>query len=209
MESFPTSSKSERAKDSDNTLQVDNKFTPLVLVPQQLFGRNYISANGMNELAIRTKKGKGITLQYLIEKGLVQHKRQAQDTLKYHLRKGTVFTLGDKRPQQYYPTAIKSEIIQNQQRNTPIHPTGVGMLSLSPLSQSFEYMTIHTLEGYVLPLLPKALLFIHNMHFKTKRISIHDRSNRIAHSICIHLDYKSPKEADKDLNIQNWLKKVI
>jgi len=39
-------------------------------------------------------------LQYLIEKGLVKHKKQAQDALKYHLRKGTLFTLGDKRPQQ-------------------------------------------------------------------------------------------------------------
>jgi hypothetical protein len=65
-----TSNKSENAKDSNNTLQEDNKFTPLVLAAQQLFGRNYISADGMNELAInhyRTKKGKGITLQYLIE----------------------------------------------------------------------------------------------------------------------------------------------
>jgi hypothetical protein len=118
-------------------------------------------------------------LQYLIEKGLVKHKKQAQDTLKYHLRKGTLFTLGDKRPQQYYPTTIKSEIIQNLGKNTPINPTGVAMLlslplptslSSSPLSysRSLEYLTIHTLEGYVLPLLPKAPLFIHNMHFKTK-----------------------------------------
>ena len=29
-------------------------------------------------------------------------------------------------------------------------------------------MAVHTFEGYVLPLLPEAPLFIHNMHFKTK-----------------------------------------
>jgi hypothetical protein len=117
------SNKSEYAKDCKNAPQVNQKFTPLVLAAQQLFCRNYISAEEMTDLAInyyRTKKGKGITLQYLIENSLVQHKKQAQDTLKYHLRKGTLFTLGDKRPQQYYPTSIKSEIIENQQKNTPI-----------------------------------------------------------------------------------------
>ena len=114
MESFTTSNKSV---ETNNTPQVDNKFTPLVLAAQGLSDRNFISADEMRELAIdhyRTKKGKGITLQYLIEKGLVKHKKQAQDALNYHLRKGTLFTLGDKRPQQYYPTAIRSEIIQNQ-----------------------------------------------------------------------------------------------
>jgi hypothetical protein len=40
--------------------------------------------------------------------------------------------------------------------------------SKSPLSQCLQYTAIHTLEGYVLPLLPQAPLFIHNMHFKTK-----------------------------------------
>jgi hypothetical protein len=187
MDSFTTSNKSVETKGSNNTPQVDNKFTPLVLAAQGLVGRNYIPAEEMMELAInhyRNKKGKGITLQYLIEKGLAKHKKQAQDTLKYHFRKGTLFTLEDKRPQQYYPTSIKSEIIQNLGKNTPINPTGVAMLlslplptssssplscsSRSPLSQSLEYLTLHTLEGYVLPLLPKAPLFIHNMHFKTK-----------------------------------------
>ena len=187
MDSFTTSNKSVETKGSNNTPQVDNKFTPLVLAAQGLFDRIYISAEEMTELAInhyRTKKGKGITFDYLIEKGLVKHKKQAQDTLKYHLRKGTLFTLGDRRPQQYYPTSIKSEIIQNVGKNTPIHPSGVAMplllpllptlptplscSSRSPISQSLEYLTLHTLEGYVLPLLPKATLFIHNMHFKTK-----------------------------------------
>jgi hypothetical protein len=157
LDSFITSIKSVNFKDSNSTPQVDQKFTPLALAAQGLFGRNYISSKEMTELATdhyRTKKGKGITLQYLIEKGLVQHKKQAQDTLKYHLRKGTLFTLGDKRPQQYYPISIKSEIIQNLGKNTPIHPTGVAMplptplscSSRSPLSQSLEHLTLHTLE---------------------------------------------------------------
>jgi hypothetical protein len=125
MDSFTSSNKSVETKGSNNTPQVDQKFTPLVLAARGLCDRNYISADEITELAInhyRTKKGKGITLQYLIEKGLVEHKKQAQDTLKYHLRKGTLFTIGDKRPQQYYPAAIKSEIMENLGNNTPIHP---------------------------------------------------------------------------------------
>jgi hypothetical protein len=111
-----------------------------------------------------------------MEAGIVIHKRHAQDILKYHLRKGDIFTLKDKRPQQYYPTGIRAEVIEKIAKNTPIDPTGVGILSTSsssssnsPLSpQCLPYTAVHTLEGYVLPLLPKAPLFIHNMHFKTK-----------------------------------------
>jgi hypothetical protein len=111
-----------------------------------------------------------------MEAGIVIHKRHAQDILKYHLRKGDIFTLKDKRPQQYYPTGIRAEVIEKIAKNTPIDPTGVGILSTSsssssksPLSpQCPQYTAVPTLEGYVLPLLPQAPLFIHNMHFKTK-----------------------------------------
>src|SRR5918992_2258114 len=120
------SNSSSNYKASKSTPLRGDIFTPLVLAAQGLERKNYISEQEMTELAInhyRTKKGKGITWAHFIEKGLVQHKEQAQDTLKYHLRKGTLFTLGDKRPQQYYPIAIKSEILQNLQRNTPIDPS--------------------------------------------------------------------------------------
>jgi len=49
-----------------------------------------------------------------------------------------------------------------------IIPTLPSSPSKSPLSQCLQYTAFHTLEGYVLPLLPQAPLFIHNMHFKTK-----------------------------------------
>jgi hypothetical protein len=112
-----------------------------------------------------------------MDAGIAIHKRHAQDILKYHLRKGDIFTLKDKRPQQYYPDKIESEVKEKIAKNTPINPTGVGTILLSispssssksPLSQCLQYTAIHTLEGYVLPLLPQAPLFIHNMHFKTK-----------------------------------------
>ena len=110
-----------------------------------------------------------------MDAGLVVHKHQAQVVLKYQLRKDSLFTLGDKRPQEYYPTKIKSEITEKiAKRNTPIQPSEVTSViqrdnfSISPLTQCMQYIAIQTLEGYILPLLPEAPLFIHNMHFKTK-----------------------------------------
>ena len=49
-------------------------------------------------------------------------------------------------------------------------PLGGVISSKDPLSQCIEYMAYHTLEGYVLPLLPEAPLFIHNLHFKIRNI---------------------------------------
>ena len=109
-----------------------------------------------------------------MDTGMVIHKKQAQETLKYHLRRKTLFSLEDRRPQQYYPTKFRSEIIKKLSKNTPINPSGVShlILPMNPsndaLSQCMQYITIHTLEDYVLPLLPEAPLFIHNLHFKTK-----------------------------------------
>jgi hypothetical protein len=93
--------------------------------------------------------------------------------LKYHKRKGTLFTLQAQRPQQYCPSSIKSHIMENFQRSTPIDPIGVASsnpldVSKHPLSNCMEPVIVQTLEGYVLPLLPKAPLFVHNIHLKTK-----------------------------------------
>src|SRR5918992_1319217 len=159
---------------------MSNKITQLDLVGQSFPScKSYIHSSTIIELAADKfeKTGKGITYKDLMDAGIVIHKRHAQDILKYHLRKGDIFTLKDKRPQQYYPTGIRAEVIEKIAKNTPIDPTGVGILSTShsssspsksPLCQCFQYTSIHTLEGYVLPLLPDAPLFIHNMHFKTK-----------------------------------------
>jgi hypothetical protein len=139
--------------------------------------RSYNSSDSITELAVGKfrKTGRGINYKDLMDAGRVVHKHQAQEVLKYQLRKGKLFTLGDKRPQEYYPTSIKSEIIEKiAKRNTPIQPSGISSIilpdnsSISPLSQCLHYVTIQTLEGYVLPLLAEAPLFVHNMQFKTK-----------------------------------------
>jgi hypothetical protein len=158
---------------------MSSKITQLDVVGQSSpDSRSYIHSSTIIDLATDKfeKTRKGITYKDLMDAGIAIHKRHAQDVLKYHLRKGDIFTLKDMRPQQYYPTNIKSEVIEKIAKNTPIDPTGVGILSTSsssssksPLSpQCPQYTAVPTLEGYVLPLLPKAPLFIHNMHFKTK-----------------------------------------
>jgi archaellin len=166
---------------SAKSTPLDNsKSTPLVL-SAQLCGRNkYVNSKQIKELAIeiyKAKGGRGITYTDLLETGLAVHKKHAQDMLKYHVRTGTLFILENRRPQQYYPTEIKSDIIENKQKSTPIDPSGVVLIpsnhqkhlsSKSPLSSCIESMAIQTLEGYVLPLLPTAPSFIHNMQFKTK-----------------------------------------
>jgi hypothetical protein len=139
--------------------------------------RSYNSSDSISELAADKfrKTGRGTNYKDLMDAGRVVHKHQAQEVLKFQLRKGKLFTLGDKRPQEYYPTKIKSEIIEKlSKRNTLIQPTGMSSIilpdnfSISPLSQCLHYVTIQTLEGYVLPLLAEAPLFVHNMHFKTR-----------------------------------------
>ncbi len=156
---------------------MSTKITPLDLVGQCFSGhRSYIHSSTIIEIATNKfkKTRKGITYIDLIDAGIALHKTHAQDILKYHLRTGNLFTLKDRRPQQYYPTPIKAEVIEKIAKNTPIDPSGVGILlptlssSKFPLSQCLQLTTVHTLEGYVLPLLPEAPLYIHNMHFKTK-----------------------------------------
>jgi hypothetical protein len=168
-----------------NTSPLTNgKNTPLVLVAQDFVPRYYINSNQIIDIAKDEYKrhGKGLTYVSLLDRGLAKSKKQAQNMLKRHLRRGALFTLSDKRPQMYFPSCLKSEIRKREfQKNTPIDPIGVGISSnrTTPsgvikskhhLSQCIEYMSYYTLEDYVLPLLPEAPLLVHNLHFKTRII---------------------------------------
>jgi hypothetical protein len=121
--------------DNNLTPEIDTplaftKNPPLALVAQYGGGRGidkrrYTAAQAINELAITKFRlnGKGVTYRDLMEAGLAKHKKQAQDTLKYCLQNGTLFTLRDCRPQEYYPTIIKSEVMTKQlSKSTPIDP---------------------------------------------------------------------------------------
>jgi hypothetical protein len=157
-----------------------------VLKAQDFVPRSYLDPTQIIEIAIDEYKkyGKGLTHVSLLDRGLAKSKKQAQNILKCHLRKRALFTLSDKRPQMY-PSCLKSEIRKRElQKNTPIDPIGVGLLTTPsssstplgiikpkhPLSHCIEYMAYYTLEGYVLPLLHEAPLLVHNLTFKTKII---------------------------------------
>jgi hypothetical protein len=161
----------------------NQRIRPLVLVAHIDSHRNYVSANQISGLAIKiykTKDGKGMTYQDLMDAGLVSHKKQAQRILKYHLARETLFTLRDTRPQQYYSSTIRSEVIKKDlQKNGPLEPTGVALSNI-PLPCSIinsknnntnstsDLLVIQSLEGYVLPLLPSAPLYIHNIQLKLR-----------------------------------------
>lgn len=156
-----------------------DKNTPLLLEARDSVLRSYTNSDQIVNIAIGKYKlnGKGLTYEDLLENGTAKNKIQAQNILKNHLRQGTLFTISDKRPQEYYPSCRRSEILKHQlKKNTLVDPLGVGLLSTPPLgikskhplSQCIEYMSYYTLEGYVLPLLSEAPLLVHNLHFKTK-----------------------------------------
>ena len=124
--------------DISNTLLENSKSTPLALSALIGSSNRYVTSNEISKLAIekyKTKGGRGITYADMLEAGLAEHKAQAQDMLKYHKRKGTLFTLEPLRPQQYYATAIKSDIMKNLQKSTPIDPTGVAINNERPISK--------------------------------------------------------------------------
>lgn len=131
--------------------------------------RRYVRAVEVENLACNKYKenGRGITIDDLLTNGLALHKKQAQTNLKYCLRRGILFTVYNCKPQQYYPSRLRSEIMEAKtSKNILIYPTGVRSPRGRPLSE--HSLIDQSLEGYVLPMLPKAPLFIHNMHFTLK-----------------------------------------
>jgi hypothetical protein len=145
--------------------------------------QKYITKDDIEKIAIKKygENGLGITFQVIIREFSVS-KAQAQRKLKYFHDKGILFTAKDltldgitvlpnKHPQQYFPTSIKSEIVEafSKRKSVPVNPTGAN-LSLPPLSSltlnTSDQIVLQTLEGHVLPLLPTAPLFIHNIHLK-------------------------------------------
>jgi hypothetical protein len=88
----------ERSNTSDiKNRPLDNrKSRPVALVAHIGSKRSYVDADQITAFAIRvykTRNGNGLTYPDLIDAGMVFHKKQAQKTLKYHVAKGTLFTL--------------------------------------------------------------------------------------------------------------------
>ena len=148
--------------------------------------RRYTRAHHIQDLAIShyNKNGKPITYADLLSSGIAHSKKQAQDTLKRSLHRDIVFTVEKHKPQQYYPTCLKSEILKSKlSKNTPVGVTGVGFSDEPHFSVKTNndrtttsngcnesIVANQSLEGYVLPLLPSAPLHIHKIQFKLKII---------------------------------------
>jgi hypothetical protein len=141
--------------------------------------RRYTKAKKIETLAISKyrQNGRGISFKDLLSNGVATHKQQAQTTWKHCLRANILFTIHNRKPQEYYPLCLKSEILN---KNIRIGATGGG-LPTSPLLlgnvldhdsldsyQGVDCIIIQTLEGYVLPLLPKVPLHIHKMQLKVR-----------------------------------------
>jgi hypothetical protein len=109
---------------------------PIALVGQCFPKGRYTKSKEFNEFAISKYRntGKGITFANLVSSGLAYDKIQAQTTLKYYVKKELLFTLDARRPQEYFPISIRSEIMKNEiskkKNNIPIDPTGVPILTL-------------------------------------------------------------------------------
>ena len=171
---------------------------PLALLGQCVGGdgvvcrrRRYTSTTEVEKLAVEKykKNGKGITFNDLISCGVALHKEQAQTTLKHCLRSGDLFTISPHKPQEYYPTCLRAEILKHKMsKNIPVGVTGVGYSRANILDNGnnngcsgnnsnnknsssahcIEFIPSQSLEGYILPLLPAAPLHIHRMQFWLK-----------------------------------------
>ena len=127
-----------------------------------------ISPNLLEELALEKykKNGKGITIKDLIQKFGV-HKNKAQRRLKNAIKEkkdkpGILFTLNRKNPQQYYPTRLKAEIIEQiKKQNRLINPTGVSLYQ-NPYLENIKARYVSEL----LTLLQNKPLSIHKVHLK-------------------------------------------
>ena len=122
---------------TNNIPLTNSKNAPLASEVQYDGHRSYTNANQIIDIAVnecKTNNRKGITYMTLLEKGIAKSKKQAQGILKHHRTQGTLFTIADKRPQVYYPSCLKSDILKKLlQKNTPIDHIGVTTLP-NPLS---------------------------------------------------------------------------
>jgi hypothetical protein len=91
-----------------------------------------VGKKAIEQLALSKYKinGKGITFTDLLTNGLASSKNSAKDSLKYHRERGILFTLGNFRPQQYYPKSIESEVRKGKScKSTHVAATGGSNIS--------------------------------------------------------------------------------
>jgi hypothetical protein len=155
---------------SNNSPLTSAKNIPLELVVPLLHSRRYTKSQDLLKFAeqVYHETGRGITFEGLRKSGKAKHKSQAQLILKHAKKVNILFTLSEKRPQEYYPNSLRSEIIKKEfSKNTPIEVTGVAHCKQHN-DCTYDVVVRQTLEDYVVPLLPSAPLFVHKLQLQTK-----------------------------------------
>jgi hypothetical protein len=117
-----------------------------------LGSRKYIQQEQIEETAIQKYRsnGNGITFRDIMTEFSISKKSNAQRMLKFSHAKDILFTgndlisegiglLTNTNPQQYFPSTIKAEIVENlsKRKNVLVNPTGV-IPSKHPLSNTLE-----------------------------------------------------------------------
>jgi hypothetical protein len=165
--------------------------------------RKYISKDILERIAIEKYKNNGLGITFEdIEREFSLNKVEARRRLKYFHERQVLFTANNLKSEgitvlkhSNTPTCIMAGIVEGlSKENVLVNPTGVDLLAppssfKSPTSNDFNI--VQTLEGYVLPLLPKAPIFLHNFHFKIRidpecfadlELPCYDKNNGKRHS---------------------------
>jgi len=152
---------------------------PLEQLGHSLGPRKYLKRSSLEEMAIG-KESNGITWKDIAEKFSCSQGK-AQRKLKYLHSKRVLFTaqdlidqginlpptFRDRKPQRYYASSIKADIIEEikkEYKNVPVQPTGVRThSSITSLSNAMEHAKAQNFLD-ALQLLRFTSLHIHNLH---------------------------------------------
>jgi len=158
-------------------VQIDENV-PVSELGHGVLARSYTSEYKIKDIAIEKYRsgGNGITFKDVIERFPLK-KAQAQRSLKHFHARGILFTAEDlisqgidlvenKSPQQYFPTCIKADIIENlkKRKNVLVDPTEVTS-SNAPLSNVLAQQLSQNILD-LLTNLPFAPLCIHKLQLQ-------------------------------------------
>jgi hypothetical protein len=145
--------------------------------------RRYTHRKEIEDLAVAEfrKRKRPLTTNLMVERGLATDDKQARRSLRHfsHTKPQPVlFTIKRRRPQEYWPACLRAEVeahiaSKEIRKNVTYGPTGLRAAqhdhdsSTSILSMpAHDQIVIQTLEHWLLPLLPDAPLYLHNIHLK-------------------------------------------
>lgn len=174
---------------ADNSLPISDKNLPIGSgenVPLEQLGhsigpRQYVKTTRLEDLAIE-KASKGITWEDIRDK-FACSKGDAQRKLKYFHSMRVLFTaqdlmdqgldlppsFGNTKPQRYYATSIKADIIEKikkEYKNVPIKPTGIRHSSVAPLSNAMEHQKAQSFLDVLVAWGGTAPFYIHKIQLQ-------------------------------------------